>query len=65
MPKFIVHTETRIVKQATVVIDDARDVADALEQAKLRLKAGDVDWGNAEVDQQTVDVVEIREEVRA
>lgn len=55
---YVVHMETTIVKYSTVRIKNAQSIADAVEQARQRLKANDVDWGLAEVGQQFLDVVE-------
>lgn len=50
--------EVTIVKQAKVRVS-APTAAEAIQQAELRVKRGDVDWGNAEVGGKTVDIVEV------
>jgi hypothetical protein len=58
MPLYTVFMETTIVKQATVQHIEAPTLAKAVEIAGERIKRNDVDWGNVEVGQRFVDVVE-------
>lgn len=60
MPEYEVFHEVTIVKQAKVRVK-APNVAEAIKEAELRVKAGDVDWGNAEIGQTFVDIVEVQD----